>query len=56
MVAALRTRHVLSEDGRVKSSGWKDGSMTYDTMIGIDLAIQSSFALRTEPAFCSVPL
>ena len=38
MVAALPTRHVLSEDGRVKSNGWKDGRMTYDTMIGIDLA------------------
>lgn len=38
MVAVLPIRHVLPEDGRVKSNGWKDGSIAYNTMIGIDLA------------------
>lgn len=38
MVAALPTRQFLSENGRVESNGWKDGTMAYNTMIGIDLA------------------
>lgn len=52
VVAALPVRPVLSEDGRVKSNGWKDGSMTYDTMIGIDLAKNVFVRPASRMSFC----